>query len=108
MQNLDNDMVEIRIIDNGCGIPATLMRQVSDGGLSYGKKNGRGLGLKHAIEKIYSWNGDFSIDSKENKGTTVCIKLKKESSPAWFANDLQIGYNSHDEGFLTESVPDCL
>lgn len=95
LKNLDNDMVEIRIIDNGCGIPADLMRQVGEGGVSYGKESGRGLGLKDAIEKIHSWNGDFSIDSKEGKGTTVSIKLKKEPSPAWFVNDLKIGYNSH-------------
>jgi hypothetical protein len=61
--------------DNGPGIPIELLRSVGQRGLRSGKTNGSGLGLYHAKQKVFEWQGDFIVQSAEGTGTLVQMKL---------------------------------
>src|SRR5690606_25318494 len=69
----------IKIEDNGKGIPQEVLLQLGREGLSFGKDShktsGFGIGVKHAIDTIKSWEGDINFSSKEGIGTSVTIKL---------------------------------
>lgn len=71
--------VEIKIVDSGKGIPQNIVEKIGTKGFSYGKENhnksGSGIGLYHAISSVKSWEGELSISSKENQGTTVVLKI---------------------------------
>lgn len=90
MNLLEPGMIQIRLVDNGCGIPSPLLEKIKEGGVSFGKEGGRGLGLKHAMSKIHSWGGSLHIESTETKGTTILINLKTAPSPNWFVSQLVI------------------
>lgn len=75
-----NNMVEIQISDNGKGIPEKIIHRITECDFTYDKVNGSGLGLYHAKKCIESWEGSLSINSKENVGTNVTIRLKQAST----------------------------
>jgi len=79
----ENEVI-IRIKDTGIGIPEDHIAKVFERGVSFGKKDGKGLGLAHARETIEKWNGSIHIESEVGIGTTLTITLKRVSSPAWF------------------------
>ena len=76
--------VEIKIKDNGCGIPSHVLSQIGKRGITFGKKNGNGLGIHHALSTIENFGGEFKIESNLNQGTIVSITLNKEESAPWF------------------------
>lgn len=67
--------LNITIVDNGCGIPEKILKNIGDRGLTYNKLNGNGLGTFYAKERMARWGGAFSISSKENEGTLVNLKF---------------------------------
>lgn len=65
----------IVITDNGKGIPSDVLAEIGSAGRTYGKKGGNGIGLyfiKSSIEKI---GGSLDIQSRENFGTMVTLKI---------------------------------
>jgi len=66
--------VEVRIEDNGPGIPAEVMDNIFKPFYST-KENGVGLGLSVAKEIVEKHQGTISVDSHMSKGTAVTIKL---------------------------------
>ena len=70
------DMIVIIIADNGCGIPAEHLPKVKQ---KFYKANqtvrGSGIGLAVADEIVRLHKGTLDIDSIENVGTTVTIKI---------------------------------
>lgn len=76
-----NEFVNIKIKDNGIGIPKEKINQIFhrfyqvDSLLSR-KNEGSGLGLCIVNEIIKMHDGKVTIESEENKGTTFDIKLK--------------------------------
>lgn len=86
----DEDRIEIVISDNGKGIPADLLPQLGQRGLTVGKQGGSGLGLHHAKESIRRWGGQFEIRSVFGRSTTVQITLEVAPPPAWFAERLRV------------------
>lgn len=72
---LVNDKVIVKIKDNGIGIPQDKLSAIRIGKLSYGKKDGNGLGIKHAIEFLDSFGSKLEIDSIEGIGTIVSFSL---------------------------------
>lgn len=83
-------LLRIEIIDNGCGIPEEIMKKIIDGGFSFRKKEGSGLGVSYAIKCINSWGSDYDIYSKPNEGTTFGINLPVVDPPEWFLNEIKI------------------
>lgn len=82
--------LEIKIIDNGKGIPVDILPEIKQGGLSVGKKEGSGLGISGATQSIKKWNGSYDIKSEEGKGTTFAITLPITEAPAWFQDSITI------------------
>ena len=73
---------EIRIVDNGRGIPADVLSQLGNSRISYGKdgaESGFGLGVFQARQAVENMGGEFSIESALGNGTTVIISLPKET-----------------------------
>lgn len=82
--------VIISIEDNGCGIPKNKLHTVFDEGVTFGKKEGLGLGLPYAASKITEWNGDYSLISEINVGTKFEMILSEAKPAEWFTNSIQI------------------
>lgn len=74
LEKIENAVV-LKIIDNGKGIPADLLPKIREGGISFGKEQGFGLGISHAICCIKQWNGNYDMQSTVGKGTIFIIKL---------------------------------
>ncbi|MBC7458265.1 MAG: HAMP domain-containing histidine kinase [Bdellovibrionaceae bacterium] len=73
------DSAIISIVDNGKGIPASILQQLGTSEVTYGKgssnHSGSGLGIFYAKERVKQWGGDLVILSKEGVGTCVQIKM---------------------------------
>ena len=75
----DNDLV-LNIIDNGCGMDEETLKRIFEKfyqGDSSRTSTGNGLGLALAKRIVDLHNGDISISSKENRGTTFTVVLPK-------------------------------
>lgn len=71
----DDNNIEIRIEDNGKGIPEHVIEKIGQEGFSYNKKFGNGLGVAESKKYTNQLNGSFKISSIENQSTTVIIRL---------------------------------
>jgi PAS domain S-box-containing protein len=79
--------VQIRIADNGGGIPASIRQRVFDPFFTtkpVGKGTGQGLTIAHAVIKE-KHNGSIRFESREGEGTTFIVALPlqavKEAKP---------------------------
>jgi signal transduction histidine kinase len=88
--NKVNKNAVIKILDNGCGIPQDILAKLSSSNISFGKKEGTGLGLKHAFAMVNLWNGKMEIMSNVGKGTEVTLYLPIAPSPHWFIEMIHI------------------
>jgi signal transduction histidine kinase len=68
---------EIRIQDNGSGIPAGIRSNVFDPFVSFGKPNGTGLGLAIVSKIVQDHRGTVSIEQTSDVGTTVLVVLPR-------------------------------
>ena len=70
------DKVGITISDNGCGMPQDNLSKIFEPFFTT-KERGKGTGLGLAITYglVKKLNGDISVESKENEGTTFTITL---------------------------------
>lgn len=70
----EDDCVTISVIDQGCGIPAHIIPKLGEPFYTL-KEKGTGLGLMVTKKIIENHKGNLEIDSKENVGTTMIIKI---------------------------------
>lgn len=70
------DGLQFKIADNGSGIPTEVVQKLKSSTISFGK-NGSGLGLSHAREKILEWGGDLKISSELGLGTTIELRISR-------------------------------
>lgn len=75
---LDKDSVEIRIKDNGCGIPNEIVSKIFDP-LFTTKQVGTGLGLSSCKNIIDQHGGIISATDHLGEGATFSIKIPKKS-----------------------------
>ena len=68
---------EIRVSDNGPGIPAAIRNNLFDPFISAGKPNGTGLGLAIVSKIIADHGGVVSVESTSATGTTFLVKLPR-------------------------------
>ncbi len=87
--------VEILIQDNGKGIPAEILRQLGQPGVTYGKEDGHGLGVYYAKNTLESWGGKLIIESEIGKGTIVKVCLPRTPPPSWFVPILYLYDEQH-------------
>jgi signal transduction histidine kinase len=65
---------EFTIEDKGIGIPKIILNKLGIEEVST-KKNGNGLGLLHAIEKLNNWNSSLEVEKSDFNGTIIKIKF---------------------------------
>lgn len=71
-----NGEVEIKIKDNGCGIPKDILHKIYDPFFTTKRAGeGTGLGLSICREIIEKSNGSIEINSEINKGTEVILRF---------------------------------
>lgn len=68
------DFCEMRIADNGAGIPQEIKEQIFDEGVSSGE--GTGLGLYIAKKTIERWDGTIHVEDNEPYGAVFVIRLR--------------------------------
>lgn len=73
-ENIDEDSVCIRVVDQGCGIPEHSLPKLGEPFYTT-KQQGTGLGLMISGKIIREHGGTMEFLSRENEGTTVEIKL---------------------------------
>lgn len=78
------NIITIKVIDNGKGIPADVLEKLGHGELSYGKINlnsldekisGSGIAVFNAKQGLLKFGGELLIDSEVGVGTTVTLKI---------------------------------
>lgn len=86
----NEDRIELRVEDNGKGIPQEFRGKLGQRGETFGKPDGSGLGLYHAKKCVEVWGGSLRIESEVGKGTTVVMALPAVPPPAWFVSELEL------------------
>jgi len=71
------DTFEIRVSDNGHGIPVAIRNNLFDPFVSAGKPNGTGLGLAIVSKIVADHGGAVSVESTSAMGTTFLVKLPR-------------------------------
>ncbi len=72
--SLGADTVELRVRDNGSGIPEELMGRIFEPHFST-RSTGTGLGLAIVRRLVESWGGSVDIESSPGQGTVVRMEL---------------------------------
>jgi len=72
---------EIRVSDNGRGIPPSIRGNLFDPFVSAGKPNGTGLGLAIVSKIIADHGGTVSVERTSESGTTFLVKLPRVQLP---------------------------
>ena len=78
----NNQMLELKISDTGCGMSNVLINQVLSRPFVTKKKTGTGLGVWTAKKIIEAHSGKLDLESKERKGTIATIVLPLSTSTA--------------------------
>ena len=75
--------VEIRVSDNGRGIPELIRDRLFQPFVSSGKENGTGLGLTVVQKIVQDHGGDVTVEKTSDQGTVfkVALPLVSSSSP---------------------------
>jgi signal transduction histidine kinase len=73
---------EIRISDNGPGIPPAIRHNLFDPFVSAGKPNGTGLGLAIVSKILADHGGSICVEDTSENGTTLLAKLPRVQLPA--------------------------
>jgi len=72
----ERDMCEVRIADNGTGIPDEIKGKVFEEGFVYGDTGHTGLGL-HIVEKAMENYGGYAyVEDNEPKGAVFALRFK--------------------------------
>ena len=75
------DVFEIRICDNGHGIPGSIRHTLFDPFVSFGKPNGTGLGLAIVSKIVQDHAGSVTVEQTSEAGTTVLVRLPCSERP---------------------------
>lgn len=89
-----SSFIEIKISDNGRGIPSDCIPTIESGGFSYLKPGGNGIGLYHAHESLKKVGGRLKIESEVDNGTDVTIYIPSIIEPEWFLTGIHISEES--------------
>jgi len=71
------DAFEIRVSDNGPGIPTSIRHNLFDPFVSAGKSNGTGLGLAIVNNILADHGGRISVEATSDHGTTFLARLPR-------------------------------
>jgi signal transduction histidine kinase len=68
---------EVRVEDNGTGIPSTIAGTLFDPFVSLGKPNGTGLGLAIVHKIVQDHGGSVTVEKTSESGTTFLVRLPR-------------------------------
>jgi len=72
----ERDMCEVRIADNGTGIPDDIKKKIFEEGFKYGDTGNTGIGL-HIVEKaMESYGGYAWVEDNEPKGAVFALRFR--------------------------------
>jgi nitrogen-specific signal transduction histidine kinase len=74
VQKTDNAF-EMRVQDNGAGVPASIQNSLFDPFVSFGKPNGTGLGLAIVSKIVQDHSGSVFVEKTSELGTTIVVRL---------------------------------
>jgi len=74
------DLIELRVRDTGCGIPADILPHVFEPFFSTKRGKGTGLGLSITRNYVRSHGGDIQLESIPGSGTTVRVTLPMQQA----------------------------
>ena len=77
-----DNMFEIRVKDNGMGVPDAIRKSLFDPFVSFGKPNGTGLGLAIVSKIVQDHGGSAWVESSSSEGTVLLVKLPRAEQPA--------------------------
>lgn len=70
------DVVEIQVVDNGCGMDEDVLNRAFDPFFTTKERGkGTGLGLPICQRIVEEYEGKIEVDSQVGQGTTVSIRL---------------------------------
>ena len=72
-----SEQFEIRVSDDGPGIPLSIRNSLFDPFISEGKPNGTGLGLAIASKIVQDHGGTLVVEATSEKGTIFLIKMPR-------------------------------
>jgi signal transduction histidine kinase len=75
------DSFEVRVIDEGCGVPESIRDNAFDPFVSSGKPNGTGLGLAIVSKIVQDHGGSVSIERTSDTGTAILVRLPRSPRP---------------------------
>jgi signal transduction histidine kinase len=73
----NRDTFEVRVTDEGLGVPETIRDRVFDPFVSSGKPNGTGLGLAIVSKIVSDHGGSVKLESTSERGTVMLVKLPR-------------------------------
>jgi signal transduction histidine kinase len=77
----NDSMFEVRVKDNGQGVPDAIRQTLFDPFVSFGKPNGTGLGLAIVSKIVQDHAGSAVVEASSNGGTTILVKLPRAEQP---------------------------
>jgi two-component system phosphate regulon sensor histidine kinase PhoR len=85
LSELPQDIIELKVTDNGIGIPKEFQRKIFDKffRVPMGDRHnikGYGLGLSYVSEIVRRHMGYIKVDSEPGKGTTFTVKLPRKEA----------------------------
>lgn len=86
----NHDFFEVRVIDNGSGIPSAVRATLFDPFVSSGKPNGTGLGLAIVNKIIHDHAGTVAVEKTSESGTVFLVKLPRFARAANPAPDAAV------------------
>ncbi len=75
------DNLEVRVSDNGPGVPEPVRECLFDPFVSHGKENGTGMGLTVVQKIVQDHGGEIVVEQTSAAGTTFRINLPLNHSP---------------------------
>ena len=87
LHDAENNMIDLVVRDNGCGIPADKLPRIFESfyttkkGPDESGKGGTGLGLSMCRDILESHHGRIRVDSTVGKGTAFTLKLPVAAKP---------------------------
>lgn len=67
--------IQVRVADNGHGVPALVRDRLFEPFVSHGKENGTGLGLTVVQKIVQDHGGDVTVESTSSQGTVFLVVL---------------------------------
>ena len=66
---------ELRVTDNGHGVPGNIRNTLFDPFVSYGKPNGTGVGLAIVSKIVADHGGEVTLEQTSEQGTVMLVRL---------------------------------